>query len=225
MSVSRYFLGDHGSLSGWIAYQTDDYSALIMNLLYPKQNELILDNGAGNGRFSIAMAENGARVISLDINKRILRSAAESLKQKRLNDRAELILGDIQNLPFKDDVFDRVLCVHNLWYVSDYKKAVDEMFRTLKNEGKVIADHLNLFNRHVFSGGLIYAIVKIFRRNPTPLFLRTPQQILSPFTAFETEVFSLFLKPGRRLSAKRGTSLWAPRLIVRSSKSIRRVLR
>lgn len=114
MVVSTYFLRDHESLFRWMEYQPDAYSSFIMRLLHPMQNELILDDGSGNGRFSIAIAKKGAEVISLDINRRILKTAAESFRKKQLNDKIEPILGDIQNLPFKDSAFDRVLCVDHL---------------------------------------------------------------------------------------------------------------
>jgi ubiquinone/menaquinone biosynthesis C-methylase UbiE len=225
MNVSRYFLRDHGSLLGWIAYQPDDYSSLIITLLHPKQNELILDNGAGNGRFSIAIAKKGAQVISIDINKRILRTAAESLKQKRLSDKAELILGDIQNLPFKNSIFDKVLCVNNLWYIPNYKTAINEMFRTTENGGKVIIDHLNLLNWRVCFGELVNTFMKIFQRNPTPVFNRTPTQITHPFKSFQTETFSLLLKSSKEFSIRNGTKFWASRFIIKSSKPLQQISR
>jgi ribosomal protein L11 methylase PrmA len=54
-----------------------------MALLCPKQNELILDDGTGNGRFSIAIAKKGAKVVSLDVNKQILKIAAENFRKKK----------------------------------------------------------------------------------------------------------------------------------------------
>jgi len=218
MDVSKYFLRDHQCLFGWIAYQ-DGYVSLIMTVLCPKQNELILDNGSGNGRFSIAVAKRGARVVSLDINKRILKTAGESFRQEKSRDKTELVLGDLQNLPFRDNVFDKELCVNNLWYVPNYKRAIHEMFRTVKNEGKIITDSLNLLNRHVLYGRFIYEFGKIFRRNPTPVFYRTPKQIIRPFSAFKTEISGLLSESKAGFSLTRGTSLWASRILVKSSKT------
>jgi len=187
------------------------------------QNELILDDGSGNGRFSIAIAKKGAEVISLDINRRILKTAAESFRKKQLNDKIEPILGDIQNLPFKDSAFDRVLCVHNLWYVPNYKTAIREMFRTLRNEGEVVTDHINLLNRRACIEELIFAAMKIFRRNPTPIFYRTPQQIIHAFASFRPEIFSLSFESKKDYSFRKGIGLWAPRLIIKCSKFSRQV--
>jgi ubiquinone/menaquinone biosynthesis C-methylase UbiE len=219
MEVSRYFLHDHGSLFGWIEYQPDEYSSFIMSLLYLKQDELILDNGTGNGRFSVAIAGKGAKVISLDINRRLLKMAAKNLRRKKLQDKAHLVLGDIQNLPFKNDVFDKILSVHNLWYVANYEKSTAEMFRALKIGGRVIIDHLNLLNWNAWIGGLIYAVMKIFRRKALPIFYRTPRQIIRPFREYPAEIYVISFDSKQALSFRRGVSLWSPRFIVKSSKS------
>lgn len=219
MGVSRYYLRNHGYLPRWTEYQPDEYSSFIMRLLNPKQNELILDDGAGNGRFSVAIAEEGAEIISLDINKKLLKTAAENFRQKRLHDKAQFILADIQNLPFNSYVFDKVLCVHNLWYVADYRKATSEMFRALKNGGEVVLDQLNLLTWRACIGEFIYIIMRILRRNHSPIFYRTPRQILGPFKTYRTESFIISFGSGNALSFKRGKSLRAPRFIIKSSRS------
>lgn len=218
MDISNYYVHDHVSLFGWIEYQPDDYLSFLMDLLRPKKNELILDDGSGNGRFSIAMAKKGAAVILLDINNRILKTAVESLKQNRLADKAQAVHGDIQHLPFKNNTFDKVLCVHNLWYVPNYNSAVNEMLRSLKEGGEVVIDHLNILNWRLLVNRLMNLTSKILRRNPAPIFYQTPRTILRPFREFRYEVWNPISSKGKSLLAK-GGSLWAMRLIVKCSKS------
>jgi SAM-dependent methyltransferase len=218
-SVSRYFVHDHASLFGWIRYEPDDYLLFLMGLLRPKENELILDDGSGNGRFSIAIAEKGSNVILLDINKNILKTAKESLEQEKLADKTEAVLGDIQNLPFASSTFDRILCAHNLWYIPDYRASICEMLRTLKDEGKAVIDHLNVLNWRAFIDMLINVALRVARRNPTPIFYRTPREILHPFRGLRVEVWNLN-SSGGEWSVEKGVSLWSMRLIVRYSKSL-----
>ena len=45
---------------------------------------------------------------------------------------------DLTNLPFEDNRFDLILCNHVLEHVTDDHKAISEIFRVLKKEGKAI---------------------------------------------------------------------------------------
>ena len=218
MDASKYFAKNHKDLRGWIGYKMtlDPYSYFLTKLLGPKKDKLVLDDGSGNGRFSVAMAKEGARVVALDINKLILKTAKKWTKQGKLSDLIDFVQGDIQNLPFKGDVFDKVLCAHNLWCIPNYKAAVAEMFRTLKSGGRVVTDHLNLLNWRVLRAECLNILGKILRQNPTPVFYRTPKQILQPFATFRTEIFSL--TSPKKTIVNRGKKRSAPRLIIRGSK-------
>jgi len=161
------------------------------------------------------MARNGAKVLALDLSKSLLKRASKTIKQQKLQDLIDLVQGDVQNLPFKEGVFDRLLCAHNLWYIPNYEAAVAEMFRTLKSEGKLVADHLNLLNLGVLWSQCFYILSRVARRNPTPVFYRTPKQILQPFAAFRTEIFGLALSRKQTIEGKKTLT---PRLIVRVSR-------
>lgn len=218
MGKSKYFVQDHVSLLDWTEYKPDEYLSFLIDLLHPEKNELILDDGSGNGRFSVAIAKKKANVILFDINRRILKTAVESLKQNRLADMAQAVNGDIQHLPFKSDAFNKVLCVHNLWYVPDYNSAVHEMLRTLNEGGEVVIDHLNILNWHVLYNRFVNLTSKIMGRKPAPIFYQTYRTILRPFREFRFEVWDPVPSKGRRLVAKRG-SMWSMRVIVKCSKS------
>lgn len=47
-------------------------------------------------------------------------------------------VGDIQNLPVKDDAFDTVFCTQVLEHVPEPQKALDEIYRVLKDGGHAI---------------------------------------------------------------------------------------
>jgi len=215
----KYFVKKHEDLDKWISYDisSDPYSQSLVGLLDPKKDNLVLDDGCGNGRFSIAMAMRGARVVALDINRLMLKVVAKSATQKKLINYLDLVLGDIQNLPFKESVFDRLLCAHNLWYVPNYQVAVSEMFRTLKAGGRVVADHLNILNQLIFQVYCYYLLRKILKQNPNPFFPRTPKEILLPFASFITEAYSLSVS-NNETTVDVGGKTWTRRLIIRCSK-------
>ena len=82
---SSYFLGGYQELIGWLQYESvhkNQYDDFLMKLIMPVENKLILDDGCGNGRFSLSMAAFGADVVSLDINKRM----AEEVNRKKYSE-------------------------------------------------------------------------------------------------------------------------------------------
>ena len=91
----------------------------------------ILDNGCGIGLLFEKVS--GDRVVGLDISREMLRCAARRSDQ--------LILGNSQELPFKDKSFDVVFCRSLLHHLPEPGLAVKEMARVLRSEGEaVLAD-------------------------------------------------------------------------------------
>ena len=74
------------------------------------------------------------KIIGLDISKEMLDEVSNSIS---------IVLGDAENMVFKDNSFDALLYVTSLEFIEDYKKAVKEAFRVLKLGGKVIVLMLN----------------------------------------------------------------------------------
>jgi ubiquinone/menaquinone biosynthesis C-methylase UbiE len=46
--------------------------------------------------------------------------------------------GNVESLPYKNETFDTVVCMETLEHVSGLEKAVDEMLRVLRSDGKLI---------------------------------------------------------------------------------------
>lgn len=138
-----------------------------------------------------------------------------------LNRKIEFVLADMQSLPFKAGIFEKILCVHNLWCVPHYKTAVKEMFRTLRKNGEVVIDHLNILNLHILLAWVQNVAAKIARRGPLPVFYRNPYEILRPFAPFRASVFSLVISRRGRLYAMKGIDPFAPRFVIKCFKIAR----
>lgn len=96
---------------------------------------LDLGSGAGNDCF-IARAivgENG-KVTGIDMTEPMVLKARENCSKQNFNN-VEFVNGDIEEMPFEDNLFDVVIsnCVLNL--VPDKSKAFQEIFRVLKPGG------------------------------------------------------------------------------------------
>jgi SAM-dependent methyltransferase len=114
-------------------------SKLILDLLRPKQGELLLDAGSGTGIFTREFRARGADVVGLDISFAMLRRAAEN--NATLVRRG--VAADMANLPFAAGVFDQSVSVTALEFIADARQAVGELFRVTKRGGIIVVATLN----------------------------------------------------------------------------------
>ncbi len=102
----------------------------------------ILEVGCGDGFLSRELAENieNARVFGIDLSKKRIERA------KRKNGKAVFSVGDATNLRFKDNSFDLTIASEVLEHIPDFKKAVEEIKRVTKKDGKILVSVPNEFN-------------------------------------------------------------------------------
>jgi ubiquinone/menaquinone biosynthesis C-methylase UbiE len=103
----------------------------IFKLMDVSQGDRVIEIGCGAGNI-LEKAPQG-KLFGVDISLFILTKA----KQK-LNKKVCLFLADAQILPFKDQVFTRVICSEVLEHLLDPLAAVNEAARILGNQGVVI---------------------------------------------------------------------------------------
>src|SRR3989304_6604209 len=80
---------------------------LVMDFLQPKAGESILDAGCGTGVFTLDFLAAGARVVGLDISMPML----ELANRKTAGYPFSALRGDMEQLPFKDNSFDKTVSV------------------------------------------------------------------------------------------------------------------
>lgn len=111
-----------------------EYSLIYQNFLFEKmlalieKKGLILDNGCGVG--NIVKFLNTENVIGFDISKGMLKHA-----KNRMN---IVVNGDSQRLPFKDGIFDVIICRSLLHHLPEPRKGIFEMSRVLKKGGEIV---------------------------------------------------------------------------------------
>lgn len=102
-----------------------------------KKNDTVVDlgSGAGNDCF-IARQEAGetGRVIGLDMTEKMIKKARQNAEKIGVQN-VDFVLGDIENIPLKDNLADVVVsnCVLNL--VPDKELAFSETYRIIKPGG------------------------------------------------------------------------------------------
>ena len=94
--------------------------------------ELLLDVGCNWGRWSIAAAKKGYRVVGIDPSLKAVQAARRIARQ--LKQEAVFVAGDARCLPFKSDAFDRVFSFGVFQHFSkeNTRTALDEIARVLK---------------------------------------------------------------------------------------------
>lgn len=98
---------------------------------------MLLDVGCGEGAMLRGQAEY---CIGIDIAEAELRRAKEKLPG------FGFVLGDVQHLPFGNEVFDRALCSHIIEHVRQPKQLLQEVHRVMKRGGALQLEFPNGFS-------------------------------------------------------------------------------
>jgi ubiquinone/menaquinone biosynthesis C-methylase UbiE len=102
----------------------------------------VLDAGCGPGVISAAIAAINRRIEVVALDASPARAAvAEATLDSCAN--AEVVQGDVQQLPFPDSSFDLVYCRFLLEYVPDKQRAVNELVRVLQPGGTILLQDLD----------------------------------------------------------------------------------
>jgi ubiquinone/menaquinone biosynthesis C-methylase UbiE len=103
-----------------------------------KKNHRILDIATGSGFLALEYAKKGNFVVGCDITREMLLHAREKKKTLGLDD-LDLLLSDVESLPFPDQAFDIVSCRFAFHHFPNPEKALREMKRVCR-ESIVLVD-------------------------------------------------------------------------------------
>jgi ubiquinone biosynthesis O-methyltransferase len=116
-------------------WKANDWNCLKEWLPKLGKDDLLLDVGCGSGRASIPFARNGVKVIGLDISEQMVLRAKSKSEKQGLTDSVDYIVGDSENLPFRQNSVDAVLAFGVLHHVPTPQKMLQQMSKVLKNDG------------------------------------------------------------------------------------------
>ncbi|RLI90265.1 MAG: ubiquinone biosynthesis protein UbiE [Candidatus Altiarchaeales archaeon] len=126
---------------------------LVLRFAEPKKGEKVLDVGCGTGTYGLEFSKMGLDVTCLDMSKRMLDIARK--KSRDMN----TILGNAREIPFKDNTFDLIVGITLIEFLDEPERAIKEMKRVLKREGRLILGVLNKFS--------LFALCERIRKNET----------------------------------------------------------
>jgi demethylmenaquinone methyltransferase/2-methoxy-6-polyprenyl-1,4-benzoquinol methylase len=113
----------------------------LVDLASPLPGSRVLDLATGTGDIAFAVQRRRARVVGLDVTKRMIELAR--VKAGAAANVPEFLVGDMVSLPFAAGSFDLVTTGYGLRNVPDLTAAIDEMFRVLKPGGRALSLDFN----------------------------------------------------------------------------------
>ncbi len=125
------------------------------DLLEVKPGQRILDAGCGAGRHCFEAFRRGMEVYPLDYSleevKKVMYSlvaAAEADKKK--GGKWQHLTGDVHNLPFAENYFDRIICSEVLEHTWQDSTVLKELTRILKPRGRIAITTPTFFTEYAY---------------------------------------------------------------------------
>jgi ubiquinone/menaquinone biosynthesis C-methylase UbiE len=111
------------------------YSTVVENLDIQKTDK-ILDIGFGNGYLVRRLSsENLQKMYGIEISPDMLKVSTEKSRKYIEQGKVELLLADVQNLPFENDLIDKIYTINTVYFWQDIHKGLAEIKRVLKPDG------------------------------------------------------------------------------------------
>ena len=151
IEVLRAVIPVYDKVNKVISLGNDDKYRLkgIRGLIRP--GNMILDAGSGYGNMSrLALAETrgDAKIVMYDP----LLEMLANVKNYLLGSQAALYSGIFEYMPFRDDIFDAVLCGYSLRDSIHLPQAIAEIHRVLKTGGRLIVIDLGKPDSYILRG-------------------------------------------------------------------------
>jgi demethylmenaquinone methyltransferase/2-methoxy-6-polyprenyl-1,4-benzoquinol methylase len=105
----------------------------VISLIKPFKPRQILDIATGTGDLAISASRiNPEKIIGIDISEGMLAIGNKKIRKKKLGHFIELMQGDSENLPFKENTFDSAMVAFGVRNFENLQKGLVEINRVLK---------------------------------------------------------------------------------------------
>ncbi len=132
---------DYDGLNRMISFGIDvKWRKKVVALIGKNQPNNILDIATGTGDLAINFAKNtsATSIIGLDISEGMLNVGKNKIAKENLTHKIEMILGDSENLPFKDNSYDAISVAFGVRNFENLEKGLAEILRVLKPNGTFV---------------------------------------------------------------------------------------
>jgi ubiquinone/menaquinone biosynthesis C-methylase UbiE len=113
---------------------TEDFRKQIYQQVNLEKAKRVLDVGCGTGVIAEELKKNSsAKVTAIDMDKAMIKIAEEKVRG------VQFLVENAEMMSMKDDYFDVVFCQYLFLWLSNPKRALDEMVRVCRKGGHVVA--------------------------------------------------------------------------------------
>jgi ubiquinone/menaquinone biosynthesis C-methylase UbiE len=141
-----------------LAFLFQQMNGVTLREMEAREGERILDIGCGRAIDAIELAKRGGSCFGLEPSRQMISHAKERIAES--NTEVTLIRGIGEYLPFKNCSFDKVICKGALDHFPNPAKALEEIARVLKPEGKAIIVIANFESLSFRLGRRLFKIVE-----------------------------------------------------------------
>jgi ubiquinone/menaquinone biosynthesis C-methylase UbiE len=141
--IAKHARNARGLLGRIIAFimarETWSQNLRAMDVLGINQSDHILDLGCGHGRSLAELASRApmGHVVGADPSELMVEIASQRNRTLIEAGRVDVVPATAESLPFADDFFDKVLCVHVLYFWKNPDVPLREIARVLKPGGRL----------------------------------------------------------------------------------------
>ncbi|QIJ88451.1 Demethylmenaquinone methyltransferase [Mesoflavibacter sp. HG96] len=147
----------------------------VVDIIKKQQPKSILDIATGTGDLAINLAQTSAeKIIGLDISPGMLNVGKQKVKDKKLDNRIDMIIGDSENMPFEDNTFDAITVAFGVRNFETLNNGLKEILRVLKPGGTFVILETSVPTKFPFKQGykvyskyILPTIGKLFSKDKT----------------------------------------------------------
>ncbi|ALM06437.1 ubiquinone biosynthesis methyltransferase UbiE [Sediminicola sp. YIK13] len=126
----------------------------VVAILKKKQPQSILDIATGTGDLAINLVQTGAnKIVGLDISAGMLEVGKKKINEKMLANTIEMVVGDSEDLPFKENSFDAVTVAFGVRNFDNLEKGLAEIYRVLRPGGTFVVLETSVPTKTPFKQG------------------------------------------------------------------------
>ena len=175
------------------------------------KDKLVLELGAGNGRFTEILLKLGANVIAVDFSAAI-NANYDNHKFYVNNNKLMLLRASLFDLPLKKEAFDIVICYGVIQHTGDNIKCLNTISEYVKKDGLLLAD--------IYSNSIKHFNPFIYLIRPFFFKISGEKKKLRVVKNFVNRVFPIQLRILRYLHKREGIFKYLRFLINRSPNSV-----
>lgn len=197
--IAEAFLVHAGRIDSWNnLYERPNTLARLPEL----KGKNVLDLGCSTGFYTEYALENGATVTAVDASQKLIDRLATRVKSPKVMRHCK----DIgQPMPFlKTNTFDVIICSLVLDYIKNWQPVMAELYRVLKNGGRVVISTGHPFAQYLYMQRIgqptSYFSFRMFedvwgRRGPQPFkthyYIRPLHEVLRPVIQSKFKIVSI----------------------------------